>query len=181
MKDNKQDIIHFWFEETTPRQWFQVSPEFDEMIRSRYGALYEMAAQGMCEEWKRDVQGNLALCLVLDQFPRNMFRGSAKSFATDKDALLLSKQAIHRGYDQVLPPVRRRFLYMPFMHSENLSDQRRSVDLFGKMQADDPLGYEHARRHCHEIERFGRFPYRNKVLKRDNTPEEDEYLKEFAV
>jgi uncharacterized protein (DUF924 family) len=181
MKDSKQDIVQFWFEEATPRQWFQVSPEFDQQIKDRFSTLYDMAAQGLCEEWKRDVQGCLALCLVLDQFPRNMFRGSAKAFATDKEALLLSKQAIHRGYDQVLPAIRRRFLYMPFMHSENLPDQRRSLELFGKMQAEDPLGYEHARRHCHEIERFHRFPYRNKVLGRENTPEEDEYLSAFAA
>jgi uncharacterized protein (DUF924 family) len=181
MKDAKQAIIHFWFEETKPQQWFQINPEFDEEIKKRFLSQYDMAAKGLCDEWKKDADGCLALCILLDQFPRNMFRGQAKAFETDKQALLISKHAIHRGFDQILNPSKRRFIYMPFMHSENLNDQKRSVELFGNMQVEDPMGYEHALRHQREIERFGRFPYRNAVLNRSNSEEEDEYLKTLAA
>jgi uncharacterized protein (DUF924 family) len=177
MKDTKSAIIHFWFEETAPQQWFQVNSDFDDIIKQRYSDSYELAASGACSDWKIDANGCLALCLVLDQFPRNMFRGQGKAFATDKEALLVSKHAIHRGFDQIMSPLKRRFIYLPFMHSENSNDQKRSVELFASMQVDDPMGYEHALRHAREIERFGRFPYRNKALGRENTPEEDAYLK----
>tara|TARA_B100002003_G_C13882381_1_gene430661 strand:- start:143 stop:688 length:546 start_codon:yes stop_codon:yes gene_type:complete len=181
MKDSKQSIVEFWFEETAPQQWFQVNPEFDQTITDRFLDTYHLAAQGHCDDWKMDPQGSLALCILLDQFPRNMFRGQPKAFATDKMALLISKHAIHRGFDQILKPVKRRFLFMPFMHSEQLGDQKKSVDLFASMQVDDPMGYEHALRHYREIERFGRFPYRNKALGRENTSEENEYLKKLAA
>lgn len=181
MKDSKQSIIDFWFEETQPQQWFQINPEFDEAIREKFADTYELAAEGGLSEWRIDAPGCLALCLLLDQFPRNLFRGQAQAFKTDKDALLISKHAIHRGFDQILVPMKRRFLYLPFMHSENLTNQKRSVELFATMQVDDPMGYEHALRHYREIENFGRFPYRNKALGRDNTPEEDEYLKTLAA
>lgn len=181
MKNAKSAINEFWFEETKPQQWFQINPEFDEIIKKRFLDSYELAANGVCDEWKTDAEGCLALCILLDQFPRNMFRGSEKVFETDKQALLISKHAIHRGFDQILVPMKRRFLYIPFMHSENINDQKRSVELFEKMQVQDPMGYEHALRHYREIERFGRFPYRNKALGRDNTPEEDEYLKTLAA
>lgn len=181
MKDNRQNIISFWFDETQPQQWFQVNPEFDQVIKERFAETYELAASGVCDEWKKDAQGCLALCILLDQFPRNMFRGDKKAFATDNQALLVAKHAIHRGFDQILVPMKRRFLYMPFMHSEHLNDQKKSVELFETMQVEDPMGYEHALRHYREIERFDRFPYRNKALARDNTPEEDEYLKDLAA
>ncbi|MFP4313567.1 MAG: DUF924 family protein [Alphaproteobacteria bacterium] len=181
MKDSKQSIISFWFEETKPQQWFQINPEFDQIIRDRFFNTYELAASGACEDWKKDAEGCLALCILLDQFPRNLFRGEKQAFETDKQALLIAKHAIHRGFDQILIPMKRRFLYMPFMHSENLNDQKRSVELFETMQVEDPMGYEHALRHYREIERFGRFPYRNKALERSNTPEEDEYLKNLAA
>ena len=181
MKDNRQNIITFWFEETKPQQWFQINPEFDQVIKDRFLDIYDLASKGVCDEWKKDADGCLALCIILDQFPRNIFRGKENAFATDKQALLVSKHAIHRGFDQILVPMKRRFLYMPFMHSENLNDQKKSVELFEKMQVNDPMGYEHALRHYREIERFGRFPYRNKVLGRENTPEEVDYLKDMAA
>lgn len=181
MKDGRQAIINFWFEETKPQQWFQVNPEFDEDIKNRFMDTYELAAKGLCDDWKTDAEGCLALCVLLDQLPRNMFRGQAKAFATDKQALLIAKHAIHRGFNQILIPLKRRFIYMPFMHSENLNDQKRSVELFETMQVADPMGYEHALRHQREIERFGRFPYRNKALGREHTAEEAEYLKELAA
>ncbi|MCB1783267.1 MAG: DUF924 domain-containing protein [Alphaproteobacteria bacterium] len=176
MRDTKREVLAFWFEETAPAQWFQKNDAFDEEIRERFFVTYEMAASGLCEEWRKDSDGALALCLVLDQFPRNMFRNSPRAFDTDAAALLISKEAIHKGFDQILQPIRRRFLYLPFEHSENLQDQNRSVELFGTMKDTDPLGYEYAIRHLRVIEKFGRFPHRNAVLGRANTPEEDEYL-----
>lgn len=177
MRDTKQEVIKFWFEETQPQQWFQKNPDFDAHIKERFKTSYEMARDGLCSDWTKDAPGCLALCLVLDQFPRNMFRGTPASFATDEQALLVSKQALHRGYDQVLSPIKRRFLYLPFEHSENLADQKKSVSLFETMKDDDPLGYDYAVRHKDVIERFGRFPHRNAILGRESTPEEIEFLK----
>src|SRR5690606_35231277 len=115
-------------------------------------------------------------CVVLDQFPRNMFRGSAKSFATDGKALLIAKQTVSKGFDLLVPPEKRRFIYLPYEHSEAMNDQKKSVELFARLKAEDPIGYEYALRHHEVIEKFGRFPHRNAVLGRESTPEEEEYL-----
>ena len=176
MKDIQKDVLDFWFVETQPKQWFQVSEEFDETIRERFSEPYEMAANGQFDDWQNDADGALALCILLDQMPRNMFRDTPKAFDTDKKALVVAKYAISKGLDQVLSPIKRRFLYLPFEHSENLNDQRRCLELFEKIKADDPLGYEYAQRHIEVIEKYGRFPHRNKILGRENTPEEEEYL-----
>lgn len=176
MRDTKEEILHFWFEETHPAQWFQKNETFDQQVIDRFLVSYEMAEDGLCDGWVSDADGCLALCILLDQFPRNMFRGKARSFATDGKALLVAKQTIAKGYDQVLPPIQRRFIYLPFEHSEKLGDQRRSVELFETMKAEDPLGYDYALRHYDVIKRFGRFPHRNKILERENTEEEEEYL-----
>lgn len=177
MRDTKREVLAFWFEESSPAQWFQKNDAFDTDIKERFYVTYEMAASGLCEDWKKDADGCLALCLVLDQFPRNMFRNDSRAFETDSAALLVAKEAIHKGFDQILTPVKRRFLYLPFEHSEDLQNQKRSVELFKSMKDSDPLGYEYALRHKDVIEKYGRFPHRNKVLCRDNTPAEEEYLK----
>jgi len=145
-------------------------------VRDRFLPTYRLAADGVCDLWRDEAQGCLALCIVLDQFPRNMFRGQPESFASDPKALLVAKHALARGFDQTLPPQQRRFLYLPFEHSEEPTDQTRAVGLFQSMQAEDPLGYDYALRHQAVIERFGRFPHRNAILGRKNTSEEDEYL-----
>lgn len=176
MKDLQKDVLAFWFEETQPAQWFQVNPDFDADIARRYADAYDKAARGILDDWKTDSDGCLALCILLDQFPRNMFRGAAKAFATDGKALVIAKFALSKGFDQVLSPIKRRFLYLPFEHSENLNDQRKCVELFDKMKKDDPLGYDYALRHLKIIERFGRFPHRNAVLSRMSTPDEEEFL-----
>lgn len=176
MRDSRQEILRFWFEETPPALWFQKNDEFDADIRDRFFMTYEMARDGLCQSWSVDADGCLALCLLLDQFPRNMFRGQAQAFATDAQALLVAKYGISKGLDQVLPPPRRRFLYLPFMHSEIWPDQNRSVSLFLAMREDDPVAYEYALRHRQVIEDFSRFPHRNSVLGRQSTPEELEYL-----
>ena len=176
MRDIKHEILHFWFEETQPQQWFQKNDDFDKAVRERFLTTYRLAAEGVCDLWRDEAQGCLALCIVLDQFPRNMFRGQPESFASDPKALLVAKHALARGFDQTLPPQQRRFLYLPFEHSEDPADQTRSVGLFQSMQAEDPLGYDYALRHQAVIGRFGRFPHRNAILGRKNTSEEDEYL-----
>lgn len=176
MKDFQKDILNFWFVETKAQQWFQVNEDFDQAVIDRFSEPYEMASRGEFDEWKKSADGALALCILLDQMPRNMFRGTPKAFETDKKALVVAKYALSKGLDQVLSSQKRRFLYLPYEHSENINDQRKCVELFEKTKDDDPLGYEYAIRHLKVIEKYGRFPHRNKILNRDNTPEEDEYL-----
>lgn len=176
MQDVRGDVIKFWFEETKPQQWFQVSEEFDALITQRFAEAYDKAAAGIFDDWKNDSDGVLALCILLDQMPRNMFRGTPKAFETDNKALVIAKYAISKGLDQVLSPTKRRFVYLPFEHSEHINDQRRSVELFEKIKNDDPLGYEYAVKHLEVIEEYGRFPHRNKILGRENTAEEEAYL-----
>lgn len=176
MRDIKHEILHFWFEETQPQQWFQKNADFDTLIRDRFLQTYRLAADGVCDLWRDEAQGCLALCIVLDQFPRNMFRDDPQAFATDAKALLVAKHALARGFDQTLSLQQRRFLYLPFEHSEEWNDQSRAVALFQSIQEEDPLGYDYALRHQAIIERFGRFPHRNIILGRENTAEEDEYL-----
>ncbi len=176
MKDYQKLILDFWFEETQPKQWFQVNPDFDQEILEKFEEPYNMAASGDFADWKNSADGILAYCILLDQMPRNMFRGTPRAFMTDGKALIASKYALSKGLDQILSPQKRRFVYLPFEHSENMSDQRRSVELFEKMKEDDPLGYDYALRHRDVIDKYGRFPHRNKILGRTNTPEEEEYL-----
>lgn len=180
MKNSREDVLSFWFTETAPVQWFQVSPEFDTMVKERFLDLFRMAQQGICDGWTVSADGALALVILFDQFPRNMFRDTPEAYATDHLALKISRQAIEKGFDQVFVPLKRRFLYLPFEHSENLEDQKRSVSLFETMKEEDPLGFEYALRHQSVIEKFGRFPHRNKILGRESSPEEEKYLKEFG-
>lgn len=178
MRDSRHEILHFWFNETEPPLWFQTNPAFDKQVYDRFYVAYTMARDGLCDPWKNNAEGCLALCLLLDQFPRNMFRGRKEAFATDSRALVTAKYAVAKGFDQVLPALKRRFIYLPYEHSENLNDQKKSVELFGRMKKADPLGYEYAVRHLKIIEQFGRFPFRNEVLGRENTPEENEHLRQ---
>lgn len=178
MKDSRAEILDFWFVETAPVQWFQKSNIFDDMIRERFGALYDMAKDGFCDGWMQDADGYLALCILLDQFPRNMFRDTPRAFESDAKALEVARKAVALGLDQVLLQIRRRFIYLPFEHSENIEDQKRSVEFFESMKDDDPLGHEYAVRHLKVIEAYGRFPHRNAILGRENTSQETEYLSE---
>jgi len=178
MKDTKADILAFWFEESSPAQWFQKNPDFDAAIRDRFGSDYDLAAAGIFDGWQDTPEGCLALCILLDQFPRNMFRDSPRAFATDFKALTFAKYAVEKRFDTLLPPVKRRFLYLPFEHSEDMDDQNLSVGFFATMKKDDPVGYEYAIRHRDVISRFGRFPHRNAALNRTSTPEETAYLAE---
>lgn len=177
MRDTKQEIVQFWFEETEPHVWFQQSDEFDALIRERFAVTYEMARDGLCNTWSDDAEGCLALCLLLDQFPRRMFRNTAQAYETDEKALLVAKQAIHKGFDQLLSHEKRFYIYLPFEHSEVMSDQKRNLELFKSMEAENPVAYNVAQQRFAVFEKFGRFPGRNEALGRESTPEELEYLK----
>lgn len=177
MKDYRDEILKFWFEDTAPPLWFQVNESFDNEIRERFLSAYDFARLGGCDHWQGDPDGCLALCVLYDQFPRNMFRGTARAYESDKQAIVVAKLAIAKGFDQVMPGAKRRFIYLPFEHSENLQDQKKAVALFEKMKGDDPLSYDYALKHFRVIEKFGRFPHRNAVLGRVSTPEEIDFLK----
>ncbi|MEM9469674.1 MAG: DUF924 family protein [Pseudomonadota bacterium] len=176
MDSAQQDILNFWFEETEPAQWFQTNPDFDQAIIDRFEALYERAALGEFDQWQESAGGVLALCILLDQMPRNMFRNTPQAFATDSKALEFVKVAIPKGLDRSLPVLKRRFLYLPYEHSEDLEDQKSCVALFETIKDEDKLGYDYAIRHYEVIEQFGRFPHRNIILGRENTKEEEIYL-----
>jgi len=178
MKDSRQEILHFWFEESDPFSWFQISDKFDEQIRERFKVAYEMAKDGLSNHWADDADGALALCLTLSQFPRRIYRGTAQAYESDDRALIIAKQAISRGFDQLMPHEKRFYFYMPIENSENLTDQKRNLDLFKAMQGENPIAYTVAERRFKTIEKFGRFPERNKALGRESTPEELEYLKD---
>ncbi|MFP5330722.1 MAG: DUF924 family protein, partial [Alphaproteobacteria bacterium] len=139
-------------------------------IRQRFAPWVARAASGELDGWLADIRGRLALILLTDQFPRNMFRGHADQFSTDPLALAIAKGAVDRGLDEQLEPVERGFLYMPFQHSEKLDDQKRSLRLFARLGNDEQSKY--AKLHHDIIERFGRFPHRNAILGRAPRPEE---------
>lgn len=168
------DILAFWFEEVQPRQWFAKDARLDALIRRRFEATWEAGRAGELEHWRTDPAGALALVVLFDQFPLNMYRGQAKSFATEGRAREVAAFAIEQGWDRALAPAQKAFLYMPFMHSEKLADQDRAVALFEAAGLKDNLRF--ARHHREIIRRFGRFPHRNAILGRRNTPEEQAWL-----
>ena len=185
MPGNPSDVLDFWFGGADEPgygefrdAWFEKSDEFDAEVRDRFGDVYERAAGGELDNWREKAESCLALVIVLDQFPRNMFRGDARTHAADAEALETAAYAVERGLDRELPPFQKMFLYMPYMHSEDVADQRRSVELF-ELLAGEPGGpdvTEYAVGHREIVERFGRFPHRNAVLGRASTPEEAEFL-----
>jgi uncharacterized protein (DUF924 family) len=168
-----EEVRSFW-REAGAKRWFKVDPSFDETIRERFLATWEAARAGRLAEWEETPEGALAFLLVLDQFPRNMFRGDARSFATDALARAVAARAIERKFDQAFAPPERNFFYLPYIHSEALADQERAV---AQMQATgDADGVKHAEAHRELIRRFGRFPFRNQALGRTSTPAEAEFL-----
>ncbi|WP_201859941.1 DUF924 family protein [Microvirga soli] len=169
------EVISFW-REAGPEKWFSKDEAFDQACRDRFMPTYEAAARGDLNEWELTPDGALAVILLLDQFPRNMFRGQRETYKTDPVALMAADRAIERGFDHKVDPPFRRFFYLPFMHSESLADQERSVALNEALGGEDSVKYAH---HHHDIvARFGRFPHRNAILGRETTPEEEAFLKE---
>ena len=167
------DVLAFWHG-AGPDCWYAQNEAFDAEIRRRYLKLWRSAAAGEFAAWEQSDDGALALVIVLDQFPRNMFRGDARAFSSDAMACEVASRAIDRGTDARIAEDLRAFLYMPLMHSERLSDQRRCVDLFRAAGSVDNLKY--AEDHAAIISRFGRFPHRNGILGRAMTAEEQAFL-----
>ncbi len=167
------EVLAFW-RDAGPDKWFEKSEDFDRACREGFLPTYEAAAKGRLDDWEKTPEGALALVIVLDQFPRNMFRGDARAFATDPLALEISKRALTSGFERKVDRDLVPFLYMPLMHSENIGDQRRCVDLFADYG--DPNNLKYAQIHEDIIRRFGRFPHRNAVLGRDTTPAEQAFL-----
>jgi uncharacterized protein (DUF924 family) len=176
MAASPEDIVHFWFRELSSKDWYRAPAHVDAAITERFGDTYEALKDGVPADWLESAEGFLAAILVLDQFPRNMFRGAPQAFATDDKALSLSKRAIAEGFDMQLPPEKRCFIYIPFQHSEDLADQKRSLELFTALG--NPENLDFAERHEAIIARFGRFPHRNATLGRDSTPEEEAFLQQ---
>lgn len=166
-------VVSFWHE-AGPQAWFKKEDAFDATIRERFLPTYEAAADGKLSSWESHAEGALALLILLDQFPRNMFRGQARMFETDPVARAIAASALVRGFDAEAPREMRLFFYLPFEHSESLKDQERSVALF-KANGDADL-LKWAELHADVIRKFGRFPHRNAVLGRATTPEEQAFL-----
>jgi uncharacterized protein (DUF924 family) len=170
------EIVAFWFETLKPEDWYRKNPAIDAAITARFSAIHEALKTSVPLEWIGAPKGMLAAILVLDQFPRNMFRDDARAFATDEAALALAKRAIGEGIDMLLPPEQRAFVYLPFQHAESRDDQARSIALFTALG--NPNNLDFAQRHQAIIARFGRFPHRNSVLGRASTAEELAFLQE---
>ena len=168
------DVIDFWFSESVKPLWFKKSAEFDREIKQRFLDTYQLAKIGSLDNWRKEPHSTLALIIVLDQFPRNMFRGTSQAFATDGKAVELTKYAVANNYQRDLSTEQRAFLYMPLMHSENRIDQTQCVELFTELGKADNLKF--ALEHQKIIDRFERFPHRNQILGRESTVEEREFL-----
>ncbi|HWO42968.1 MAG TPA: DUF924 family protein [Candidatus Eisenbacteria bacterium] len=188
-----EEVLDFWFGGSAhdaaqaaarKRLWFEASAEFDDVVRRRFRDTVEAAAAGRLEGWLAGPHSALALVLLLDQFPRNIWRGTAQAFSCDAQALRVARHALGAGYRSALSPVEQAFLIMPYQHSESIGEQRESVALYEELlRAASPEWHplleenlSFARQHLAIIERFGRFPHRNRILGRISTPEEEQYL-----
>jgi uncharacterized protein (DUF924 family) len=168
-----RQVLAFW-RAAGPKKWFNKDPAFDCEIAARFDAVSQAAADSKLPQWEATPEGALALVIVLDQFPRNMFRGHARTYQADAIARAVADRAIGRGFDQQVPLAERQFFYLPFMHSESLPDQERCVDLARRYGDDEFTKY--AEQHADIVRRFGRFPHRNAMLGRATTPEEQAFL-----
>ncbi len=169
-------VLRFWFEETRPTQWFEKDEGFDAAVRQRFLALHETLAVQPVAALFTDERTALASVILFDQMPRNMFRGTARAFATDGKALRIADAAVAQGFDRDLTKNGRMFLYLPFEHAESKETQARSVALMAGLG--DPALTRWAEAHKAIVDRFGQFPHRNAALGRPSTPEEIEFLKQ---
>jgi uncharacterized protein (DUF924 family) len=169
------NVIAFWFEEIDPKCWWRADEAFDNLIRSRFGSFHARAASHGLPDWRTEPRGRLAEIIVLDQFSRNLYRGTAQAFENDPLALDLAQDAIRIGVAGQLVPVQRAFLYLPFMHSESAADHQTAMTLFTEPGLEPNLAAEI--RHKAIIDRFGRYPHRNVALGRESTEEELAFLK----
>lgn len=169
-------VLTFWFEELDEADWWKQDADFDRHIERRFLATLHAARRGELFHWRTTARGRLAEILVLDQFPRSIFRGSAEAFASDGMALVLAEEAVAQGADRELDLKQRAFLYMPYMHSESLAIHDEALRLFGQPGLDYNLAFE--KQHRSILERFGRYPHRNALLGRESTAAEIEFLKQ---
>jgi uncharacterized protein (DUF924 family) len=169
-----QELINFWFSEAVSKHWYNSTKAFDRALLEAYEQTWLDAKQARLDHWQQSAEGSLALVILLDQLPLNMFRGQAKCFTTEAQSRDVAGAAIEKGFDRELAVNQVSFLYMPFMHSEDLDDQALGVKLFDKPGLEN--NYRFARHHHGIVERFGRFPHRNKILGRQSTDAEIEYL-----
>jgi uncharacterized protein (DUF924 family) len=169
-----QKIIDYWYSDAVSKQWFASTPELDQEILENYEGLWQQAARGELSDWEATPKGCLALAIILDQFPLNMFRGQAKSFSTEQQAVDVVSRAIAKGFDKELDQSQLSFIYMPLMHSEDLVNQDQSVALFTHSGLESNIRF--AEHHREIIRKYGRFPHRNELLSRESTVEELTYL-----
>jgi uncharacterized protein (DUF924 family) len=169
-----QALVNFWFSEEASKYWFNSTTAFDHQLLAEYGAFWQQAKQGELNQWGETAIGSLALVILLDQIPLNIFRGKPDSFSTEAQSILVARAAIGSGFDAVLTTQQRSFLYMPFMHSENLQDQVLALKLFDQPGLEDNLRF--SKHHRDIVERFGRFPHRNIILGRESSQAEIKYL-----
>ena len=170
------DVLQFWFEDIDHSAWFKKNPEFDELCTTRFGVALESAKKNELDHWCDCAEGYLSLIVLLDQFSRNIHRDSAEAFAADPNALRLTLEGIEKGYDKELTLEQRSFFYLPLRHAEDLQMQRLGLEKTREINAAGYGSDKYALNHLEIIERFGRFPHRNRTLGRNNTPDEDEYL-----
>lgn len=167
-------LIDYWFSESVTKRWFKSTPEFDDELRERLALSYASACRGELDDWEASARGALALVILFDQIPLNIFRGQAPSFATEARAREVASRAIAKGLDAQLVGAEKAFMYLPYMHSEDLQDQDTSVELFTRAGLEDNLRFAHHHREI--VRRFGRFPHRNAILGRESTAEEIAWL-----
>ena len=171
-----RDVLDFWLKDTPSAKWFANDPALDAEIRARFENAWRLGCAGGLDDWENEPNGVLASIILFDQFPRNMFRGTAEAFASDSLAREIAKRAIAEKRDLETPAAFRSFFYLPLTHAENLADQDACVQLTRERLGEDHSTYPYTLLHRTAIERFGRFPARNKALGRANTPEEQEFL-----
>ena len=177
MESEFRPVLDFWFRELTPRQWFnEGGPELDALVRTRFGALVEQARRGAKDHWATSPRGRLALIIVLDQFPRHVFRGAPAAYASDLTAQRLAREGIETGIDLQLTVAERQFFYLPLMHAEDRELQALSVERYTALRDEMEAVLGFAVGHRDIVARFGRFPHRNATLKRDSTAEEVAFL-----
>ncbi|MCP5076073.1 MAG: DUF924 domain-containing protein [Rhodobacteraceae bacterium] len=175
--EKAQRVLEFWINEVGPPGWYQGSDALDQTIRDRFLLDWEMASRGELDSWKSYPDKSLALVILVDQFPRNMFRNDPRAFATDKRARCVASKALVAGFDKRTPEPQRQFYYLPLMHSECLTDQERCVRLIKTRMPDSDQGnLTHAKVHREIIRMFGRFPYRNEALGRKSTDAEKTFI-----
>ena len=169
-----ESIITFWYSDNVKSKWFNSTEKFDKELKEHYEDVWKNAIRGDYQDWKNSAEGCLALAIIFDQFPLNMFRGEVESYSTESMSIKITKHAIENGFDQKINKDQVSFLYMPLMHSENMQDQDLAIELFEKAGLLDNAKF--AKHHRNIIENYGRFPHRNKILQRESTQQELDYL-----